>query len=370
MLLFQPTKENDDDHGIDNILISFSFSLNLKKSTPLDLPKNMNQSLLTRLFKTFEGEKSSPLMKIAFSIVEEERKKGHVHLADRLESILSESAVKQTSQVLRPIKDKEFKLPVDRRYRLPLANHIPHEQLRHHMVLSHEVEGKIVRIEKEFLARERLAHHGLKPRRRILLYGSSGCGKSMAAEKIAWDLGLPFYRVRFDSIISSYLGESAANLQKLFESIEDYPCVLLLDEFDIIGKQRDTRSNDVGEVHRIVNILLGLLEEYNGKGLLIATTNLEGSLDKALFRRFDDFIEFPKPAESEIKKVLENSFSSLHLNKDVDLAKFSKKMSGLSYAIVEKIAHDAAKKAIIHAHKEISTEDIEQALDENRFLNA
>jgi SpoVK/Ycf46/Vps4 family AAA+-type ATPase len=329
----------------------------------------MNQALLTRLFKTFEGNRETPLMKVAFSIVEGERKKGNIHLADKLESILKENVDKPSDQVLRPIKDKEFKLPVDRRYRLPLATHIPHEQLRHLMVLSSEVEGKILRIEKEFLARERLAHHGLKPRKKILLYGPSGCGKSMSAERIAWDLGLPFYKVRFDTIISSYLGESAANLQKLFESIEDYPCVLLLDEFDIIGKQRDSRSNDVGEIHRIVNILLGLLEEYNGKGLLIATTNLEGSLDKALFRRFDDFIEFAKPAEAEIKEVLENSFSSLHLGKEVNLAEFSKKMNGLSYAIVEKIAHDAAKKAIIQLHEEISAEDIAQALEENLFLN-
>lgn len=329
----------------------------------------MNQALLARLFKTFEGNRETPLIKVAFSIVEGERKKGNIHLADKLESILKENVGADTDQVLRPIKDKEFKLPVDRRYRLPLANHIPHEQLRHHMVLSPEVEGEILRIEKEFLARERLAHHGLKPRKKILLYGSSGCGKSMSAERIAWDLGLPFYKVRFDTIISSYLGESAANLQKLFESIEDYPCVLLLDEFDIIGKQRDSKSNDVGEIHRIVNILLGLLEEYNGKGLLIATTNLEGSLDKALFRRFDDFIEFPKPAESEIKEVLENSFSSLHLSKEVNLSEFSKKMNGLSYAIVEKIAHDAAKKAIIQLHKEINAEDMAQALEENRFLN-
>ena len=328
----------------------------------------MNQSLLTRLFKSIEGEKNAPLMKIAYSIIEDERRKGHSKLADKLEVILAnttkELSSKQTFKVA-----KEYKIPLDRRYKLPLATFIEHKNLRHEMVLSTSVETKINRIESEYLARERLAHYGLKPRKKIIFHGSSGCGKSMGAERIAWDLGLPFYKVRFDSIISSYLGESAANLQSLFDSIRDYPAVLLLDEFDIIGKQRDSTSNDIGEIHRIVNILLGLLEDYNGEGILIATTNLDKSLDKALFRRFDDFIELPKPSESEIAKLLEISFSALKLSSDVDLIKFSQKMIGFSYAIVVKVANDAAKRAIINSNKEISSDDLTYALEENKAIN-
>lgn len=332
----------------------------------------MNQALLTRLFKTIEGNQETPLMKVAFSIIEEEKRKGHTKLADRLNTILH-SNISKSNEVRPTLKiAKEsltYKVPVDRRYKLPLATHIEHDKLRHEMILSTDVENKILRIEKEYLARERLAHHGLKPRKKILLYGSSGCGKSMAAERIAWELGLPFYKVRFDSIISSYLGESASNLQNLFESIEDYPCVLLLDEFDIIGKQRDFSSNDVGEIHRIVNILLGLLEEYDGSGILIATTNLEGSLDKALFRRFDDFIELPKPSEKEIVDLLKMSFSALRVSKEIDFKYYAKEMEGLSYAIVVKIANDAAKKTIINSNQVVSPDDLSKALEENLALN-
>ena len=164
------------------------------------------------------------------------------------------------------------------------------------MVLPKLTETKIQRIEKEYVARERLAHFGLKPRQKILFYGSPGCGKSMSAERIAWNIGLPFLKVRFEAIISSYLGESATNLKKLFESVKNYPCVLLLDEFDFIAKARSS-GQDVGEMHRVVNILLNLLEDYEAPGLLIATTNLEGALDKASFRRFDDIIEIPKPGK-------------------------------------------------------------------------
>lgn len=331
----------------------------------------MNQALLTRLFKSIDGDKNSPLIKIAYSIIEEEKRKGHNNLADKLNSIL-QHGLKQSTEfkpILKITKEGDFKVPLDRRYRLPLASHVEHEYLRHDMVLSPNVESKILRIEKEYLARERLAHHGLKPRKKILLHGSSGCGKSMAAERISWDLGLPFYKVRFDTIISSYLGESASNLQKLFESINDYPCVLLLDEFDIIGKQRNTNSNDVGEIHRIVNILLGLLEEYDGEGILIATTNLEGVIDKALFRRFDDFIELPKPSEKEIVALLKISFSALKLNSKINLTEYAKRMLGMSYAIIVKIANDASKKAIINMHEEISNEDLEKSLEENAAIN-
>jgi SpoVK/Ycf46/Vps4 family AAA+-type ATPase len=331
----------------------------------------MNQALLTRLFKTIEGDENTPLMKIAFSIIEDEKKKGHTTLANKLNNILKEKLAKanEYSPTLKVAKEIDYKVPVDRRYRLPLATHLEHEYLRHEMVLSPEVENKILRIEKEYLAKERLAHHGLKPRKKILFYGSSGCGKSMAAEKIAWDLGLPFYKVRFDSIISSYLGESASNLQRLFESISEYPCVLLLDEFDIIGKKRDTSSKDVGEIHRIVNILLGLLEEYTGEGILIATTNLEGSIDNALFRRFDDFIELPKPSEKEIANLLEVSFSALKLNKTINLKSYAEKMVGMSYAIIVKIANDAAKKAIINSKNEISKDDLDWSFEENKAFN-
>jgi SpoVK/Ycf46/Vps4 family AAA+-type ATPase len=236
------------------------------------------------------------------------------------------------------------------------------------MVLPRDVEQKISRIEKEYVARERLAHYGLKPRQKVLFYGAPGCGKSMSAERIAWNIGLPFLKVRFEAIISSYLGESATNLKKMFEAIQHYPCVLLLDEFDFIAKSRSS-SHEVGEMHRIVNILLNLLEDYEAPGILVATTNLEGAIDKALFRRFDDIIEIPKPGTEEIKRLLKKTLSAVEVSSDVDWQELAIKMKGLSAALVVKTGKDAAKMAVIKGEKVVSLQHILQAFEESTQHN-
>lgn len=326
----------------------------------------MNQELLIRLFRSIEGEHDDPVIKVASLIVEDENRKGHVKLAEKLKNILERniSSNQQFKSDLRTLLPKGVTIPTDKRNNFPLATSIPREELRHEMVLPEEIEDKIQRIEKEYAAKERLALHGLKYRQKILLYGNPGCGKSMSAERIAWNLGLPFLKVRFDVIISSFLGETATNLSRLFDSLKNYPCVLLLDEFDIVGKTR-TNSQDVGEMHRIVNILLMLLEEYNSQGLLIATTNLDNVLDQALFRRFDDLIEITKPHEPEIIRLMKLTLSSIEKSKDIDWKYLAEKMNGISAALVVKIVNDAAKNTVIANQKILNQDYIEKSIVDN-----
>ncbi len=326
----------------------------------------MTQDLLIRLFRSIEGDKNDDVVKVASLIIEDEKKKGHEKLADKLKAILENnlSSNHLFKGELKRILPQNVIIPTDKRRNFPLANSIENDELRHEMVLSTDTEEKIRRIEKEFAAKERLAKHGLKYRQKILFYGAPGCGKSMSAERIAWNLGLPFLKVRFDVIISSFLGETASNLSRLFEGIKDYPCVLLLDEFDIVGKTR-TNSQDVGEMHRIVNILLTLLEEYNSKGILIATTNLENALDQALFRRFDDIIEIPKPTKEEILRLAKLTLSSIDKSNNINWDLLADKMNGFSAAIVVKVVNDAAKVAVISGSKLLEQHHIEKSLEEN-----
>ena len=166
----------------------------------------MNQELLFRLFRSIEGEENDDIVQVANLIIADEKHKGHSKLADKLQIILKQN-INSTSHFrgeLRNILPKNVSIPIDRRYNLPLATYVPRENLRFEMVLQDITEEKIRSIEKEFAAKERLANYGLRYKQKILLYGEPGCGKSMSAERIAYNLGLPFLKVRFDVIISSY----------------------------------------------------------------------------------------------------------------------------------------------------------------------
>lgn len=330
----------------------------------------MNKNILKRLFKSIDGKSDDDLVKIAYEIIKDEEVKGHHLLSKQLKSILEQN-VKTADNLDNELKDifsASSSKTIGGEPKMPLAVKIPREELRHHMVLSKELEVKFNHIEKEFVARERLAHHGLKPKQKILLYGAPGCGKSMGAERLAWNIGLPFYKVRFEAVISSYLGESLVNLKRLFDGVSQMPCVLLLDEFDIIAKSR-SYGNDVGEMHRLVNMVLFLLEEYNAPGILVATTNLETSLDKAVFRRFDEVIEITIPGKEEVLQLLQMSLSSMTLSKDIKLSVYAEKLNGYSAAEIVKIAEKAAKLSVITNAKIVMKIHLDTVIDESLNFN-
>ncbi|MDT3670868.1 MAG: AAA family ATPase [Aromatoleum sp.] len=327
----------------------------------------MNADILKRVVRAIANGSQPDLDRLAGKIVEAERKTGHVRLADQLEAILKQPKPKPKRPVAplsAPDIERTLKeLPLSRRHGETLATLIPHERLEHHMVLPEAVEQRFARIEAEYAARDRLRIFGLKPRKTVLLYGPPGCGKSLGAKRLAWNTGLPLMKVRFDVLISSFFGESAQNLRSIFSSAREKPCVLLLDECDFIARSR-TASKDIGEVARIVNSLLQLMEDYEAPGLLVATTNLESALDPALFRRFDDVFSVPLPGPTEIEKLLKLALSSMRMDNSIDWKHLVAELQGSSAAMVVKAAQDAAKATVLGGHSSLSQDKLLKAVEE------
>lgn len=179
------------------------------------------------------------------------------------------------------------------------------------MVLSTSVRDRIERVVLEHSRKFDLHASGLDPARKLLFTGPPGCGKTMAAGAIARAVGLPMFRVELHEVIGSHLGETATKLSKVFEHVRSMPAVYLFDEFDALGADRSriTGSEAGGEMRRVVNSLLQLIEDDRSESLVIATTNHEQALDAALFRRFDEVVTFAIPTKEEIASLVSRALA-------------------------------------------------------------
>lgn len=178
------------------------------------------------------------------------------------------------------------------------------------MVLAPHVRAMLDRVLLEHAQREALSIHSLRPARKLLFVGSPGCGKSMAAGAIARAVGLPMFRVELHGVIACHLGETAANLAKVFEHARAMPAVYLFDELDALAADRSSSSDGASsgaEMRRVVNSLLQFSEDFRSDGFLVATTNRPQALDRALFRRFDETITFPPLGRDELVTLIDRA---------------------------------------------------------------
>ena len=215
------------------------------------------------------------------------------------------------------------------------------------LILSSSVEEKLERIIKEYLKKETLRKYGLVNRRKLLLYGASGTGKTMTASVLAKEFNLPFFVVRTERVVTKFMGETGQKLGRIFDFISEVPAVYLFDEFDAIGSQRGM-DNEVGEQRRILNTFLQLLERDDSDSFIIAATNSIESIDKAMFRRFDDVIEYNLP-DREQRLALLHEY--LYTAKDLDFASAEPLFEGMSHAEIKMLCSDIFKESLLNDKK-------------------
>ena len=216
---------------------------------------------------------------------------------------------------------------------------------------------------REFRHRDNLRRHGLTPRRKLLFCGPPGCGKTLAAEIFAVQTGLPFRVLRIDALVSSFLGETASNLRKVFDDAARRPSVLFLDEFDAIAHTRLDQTEH-SEMRRVVNSLLLLIENRTIPGAIIAATNLQDKIDRALWRRFDEVVLFDLPGLADVKAVLR--LKTRNYPAEFDISKKALKLRGMSYADIERVCMSAIKLSILDGGRRVSEKQFETAIQEER----
>jgi SpoVK/Ycf46/Vps4 family AAA+-type ATPase len=229
------------------------------------------------------------------------------------------------------------------------------------MVLDPDVLHHLTEVVHQYRQRELLRSHGLSAKRKLLLVGPSGCGKTMSASAIASECGLPLMFVQLHTLITKYMGETAAKLHLVFEAMGQTRGVYLFDEFDALGAERSVR-NDVGEIRRVLNSFLQFIERDDSDSVIVAATNFVGMLDKALFRRFDDVIEYHRPTRKMARTLVENRLTGFDL-RGLRWKGLGDAFGTLSHAEIVRACEEAAREAVLAGRSEIDTSALQRSLE-------
>ena len=213
------------------------------------------------------------------------------------------------------------------------------------LILAQNLEQKVNRIITEYRKKELLRKNGLKNRSKIMLTGNPGTGKTMTASVLSNELGLPLYVVMIENLMTKYMGETSMKLRQIFDHIEEIKGIYLFDEFDAIGSDRSL-DNDVGEMRRILNSFLQYLENDDSYSIILAATNNPQILDKALFRRFDDVLDYMLPDEEQIGRIILAKLEGL-ASADVFDEQIYQYAAGASHADIVKACEEAVKYSLI-----------------------
>lgn len=317
--------------------------------------------LLKKLFSSYNNNDRELFLKTAQEIISDERKKNHSLLADELERVLN-SARRGNAYAcsnVRPISsstDKEAKL-VEIMYSSKYFDDV---------VLGSDKTHLLEDVIRQFQNWDILVSNGVSPVSRLLFYGPPGCGKTLCANVLAAEIGIPLMYVRFDALVSSYLGETASNIRRVFEMAANDNFVILFDEFDAIGRSRSDASEH-GEIKRVVNTFLQQIDCFKGHSIVVAATNFEQSLDYAIWRRFDDTVRFDLPTDDEKRRIFTMRLQQFN----GPLKAFDTLLSStseFSHADIDNICKTIMRKCILGGKHVYTKRDIEQAMERQKRI--
>jgi SpoVK/Ycf46/Vps4 family AAA+-type ATPase len=299
-------------------------------------------------------------LSIVLQLAAQAARQGHGKLAQELRALIDKArAEDRPSSSRNPVP-----LAQPRGELAGLLNVSYPKALLQDMVLSPEIREHLERVIVEQRQRDKLAARNLHPRRKLLLVGPPGTGKTYSARALAGELHLPLFTVVLDALITKFMGETAAKLRLVFDAASRTRGVYFFDEFDALGGER-ANPNDVGEARRTLNSFLQFIEHDDSDSLLVAATNHIGLLDRALFRRFDDIIEFTLPDEGLVLDTLRSRLATM-ASSTSNWKTLAKSASGLSYADIVRACDDAVKEAVLDDRREVSTQAVVRALQRRR----
>ena len=313
------------------------------------------------LFRAFREGNSTAFYKAAETLISDELAANHHSVAQKMKKALGspESSSKKSYRL-----NSLSSLPKDRRSGEELISVEQSAIDVSRIVFAEETRRHLDRLLDEHRQRLRLAKHGYRPKSKLLFWGPPGCGKTLTAHYLAQELNLPVSLVRLSAIISSFLGDTASNIQRVFDIAASTPMVLLLDEIDTIGKSRDD-SNDIGELKRIVNSLLQAIDSFHSNdGIIIAASNHQYLLDSAIWRRLDDVIYFPLPGNRERTEFLKFMLNGVKYNGSFD--NLTKNTASLSFSDLERIVIESIKTMILERREILQNSDISAQINQHK----
>lgn len=309
----------------------------------------------------------------ALLLAEKLDREGALRQASLLRAILSKAPAQSVSTA-------SAKLPMDEDSRLATVDISNPSGDAESLILSRYTESLIEEFLGSVRAFDLLQSKGVPVSNRLLIHGPPGTGKTSIARRISAELRLPLITTRSDTLVSSLLGQTSRNIREVFDYASRTPCVLFLDEFDALAKNR-ADSHEIGELQRVVIALLQNLDALPESTVLIAATNHAQLLDPAVWRRFAHTVKTDLPGPEERRKLWEDRLGQLNIVTR-DAIRLSAATDGLSAAAIETAAFDIARHEVLshseavrlpHAFRRLARfvwyEDYELFNDESREIN-